>query len=355
MADLKEEKQAVVPVEDIEAQGMEELEGRFDLIKIPNDEELTKAIENMKRALTYIEFVQNAVIARSKPGDWVLRDGKPYFTEAGCNRFRGPFRIYFKKDLQSWTIDAQGNRREISDRNVYEGDVRFIFFAGTAGSALLGSEGYFVGGARLPEPGEKGFWDKGDILNYTKKARANYDGLVIRKITGMENLTLEDLKAQGVDVSKIEKVEYVKTEKADSGEAQELWNWILDLNDGDVKRAEDYLFKLTDNPEKKFKGKARPSQLSAGQMKWIRPKVHDEWKKKFPEKAKETKAPESNAAASQTNDGFLKSVQVLRPKISDDDYAEILNSFGVMKPEEVQAEKHNDFLRSMSKKVKEGK
>lgn len=348
-------EEALIPIEEIETPEMQEVEGGFQLLKIPNDEELTKAVGSMENAIKFVERIQAAVLQRTRPGDWVLRDGKPYFTEAGCNRFRAPFGIY-SKDIKSWTIDADGNRREIGDRNVYSGDVRFIFVAGVIGSKLLGVEAYFEGGSKLDD----GFKEKDDVLFYAKKARANWYGSGIRKLTGMENFRVDDLEKAGIDVKQIQAIQSVKTEKADSAEAQELHNMLVDLNDGDVKKAEDYLFKLTDNPEKKFKGKTRASQLSAGQMKWIMPKVHSEWAKKFPEKSeKDTANPAkpanetTNEGHTQSNDGFLNSIKAIRSKgVSDADYAAVLKEFKVEDPFGLSNGDRNKFLIQLGKKVK---
>lgn len=335
---------------DIEALDIpvQEVDRGLKFLNLPNKEELDRALVSMDNAIEFVEKVQGAVLKRSRPGDWVFRDGKPYFTEAGCNRFRAPFGIY-DKEVKSWTIDADGNRREINDRNVFEGDIRFIFVAGIIGSKLLGVEAYFEGGAKLND----GFKEKDDVLFYAKKARANWYGTGIRKLTGMENFTIADLKAAGIDTDKVQAITSVTTAKADTGEAQELHDMILDLNDGDIKKAEDYLFKLTDNQAKGYKGKKRASQLSAGQMKWIMPKVHSEWKVRFPEKAA---TPEAKAEASaEPSSGFLKSVEALKSKVKDEEFGKLLAKYSVSDPYEVSAENQNKFLLELKKLAEGGK
>ena len=174
----------------------------FSILKIEGEKDLKAALERMDAALSYIDQVRNFVMKRTKPNDWTDQSGNPYFGESGCNRFMAPFQ-FFEKDIDSWTVDAQGIKRGFNEKNVFEGEIRLIMFRGVIGSKLLGIEASFEGGSRLDD----GFKSKDDILFYSMKAKANWRGRGFRKVLGMENLTWADLAAAGIKQADVKKVE----------------------------------------------------------------------------------------------------------------------------------------------------
>lgn len=322
----------------------------FSVLKIGSERDLKAALDRMDSALTYIDQVRSFVIKRTKPNDWTDQSGKPYFGEAGCNRFMAPFQMN-ERDVESWTIDDQGIKRGFGEKNVFEGNILFIMFRGIIGSKLLGIEASFEGGSKLDD----GFKSKDDILFYSMKAKANWRGRGFRKILGMENLTWEDLAAGGVKRDQVAKIDRQTTAKADSKTAAEVWEMLLELNEGDPNKAEDYLFKMTDQPPK-FPGKRRPAHCSEKALAWIGAKIRSEYHAKFPDKKPAAGATpgDGNGGAHPPDDAFRSSIENLQKLVSKDDYLAVLKEFGVGDAVEVSAAKRNAFLTTLSSKRKGG-
>ena len=336
-------------VEEMDLPIQEDRHESFSVLKIKNAKELEEALTRMDSALAYIDEVRNFVIKRTKPNDWTDQSGNPYFGEAGCNRFAAPFQL-FEKDVESWTIDDQGVKRSFDEKNVFEGKIVLIMFHGTIGSKLLGIEASFEGGSRLDD----GFKSKDDILFYSMKAKANWRGRGFRKILGMENLTWADLVIANIKPGDVKKVDRQTTAKAETKEALDAWNILLELNEGDAKRAEDYLFKMTNSD--RFPGKRRPAHCSQKQLDWILPKLKTEHAAKFPDRkpASGATANEGNGGVQPGDDTFRTSVDNLRPLVSDADYHAVLTEFGVTEPVELAAAKRQSFLLKLGSKRKGG-
>lgn len=241
----------------------------FEFTKFPeNQAELDKALTKVDMRLKYVDAISAFLLKRTKPNDWLDQNGNPYFCEAGCNRMMAPFGIY-EKDLTVFSIDSEGNKREISDKNMFAGDIRFFLFRGIIGSKLLGIESTFEGGAKLDD----GFKGKEDSLFYLLKGKANWRGRGVRKLLGMENRTWDELEANGIKRDGIKAVTRTTTEKASSEDADKLWEKLLEMAGGDPIKAEDILEKTTKSDDGKYKGKRRPSQLSAASMKFVMSKL----------------------------------------------------------------------------------
>ena len=284
----------------------------FYLIKLPDEASLDQKLVLAQQAIHFVSKLRDFVLRNSRPNDWMLQNGNPYFCEAGCNRFAGPFGIY-EKELTSFSIDANGQKRELSEKNMFEGDIRFFFFSGVIGSKLLGFDMHIDGGTSL----EDGFKSKTDLLFYYQKAKANFRGRAIRKITGLENLTVDDLEKAGIKLSEVKQVNRVSTPKADTEQAKKLWDMLLKLNDGDQIKAEDALLKTTTS--EKYAGKRRPSQLTEKQMEWILPKVEKEYNAKFGNGTEVNSSPSDNVTKM-----FLANLDAMTKAISKEDYQKFL-------------------------------
>lgn len=318
----------------------------FSLLKIGSEKEFTEALTKVDNALKLVDQLRGFCLQRSKPNDWLDTGGNPYFTDAGCNRFRAPFGMY-EQGVKMWTIDSNGIRKEINERTVFEGEIDFIFFEGIIGSKLLGVEASFQGGSRPSK--EDAFRSKEDILFYIQKGKANWNGRGFRKLLGLENLTWDDLSNAGINREKVRRVEYLTTEKGNPKDAKKLWDMLLELNDGDPTKAEDYLFNLTNSDQ--YKGKRRPSQLTAKQIPWITKKVQAEWEKWFPEKvSQESKAEPAPAnGVKVTDDSFQKSIANLKAHIEEKDWADLLAKFHIQDVVEIAIDKRNTFLLELGK------
>jgi hypothetical protein len=318
----------------------------FSISKIANEKEFAEALTKIDNALKLVDKLREFCLQRSKPNDWLDTGGNPYFTDAGCNRFRAPFGMY-ERDVKMSTVDSNGVRKEISDRTVFEGEIEFVFFEGIIGSKLLGVEASFQGGSRPSK--EDAFRSKEDMLFYIQKGKANWNGRGFRKLLGLENLTWEILDKAGIKHDQVRKIEFVTTEKGAAEDVKKLWDMLLELNDGNPAKAEDYLFNLTNSDQ--YKGKRKPSQLTAKQIPWITRKVQEEREKRFPEKVsqepKET-AP-ANGNGKVTDDSFQKSILNLRQHVDEKEWSNLLQRHHVQDVVEIAVDKRNPFLLELGK------
>lgn len=314
---------------------------RFSITKIPTDEALKQAFAAVDNSLKYIDKVRELVLIRTKPNDWTNQSGNPYLGEAGLQRFRAVFQI-FERDVVGYTIDAQGRRRKFTEEKAFDGDIKFIIYEGTMGSTLLGVEATIEGGSAL----EDKFRTKDDVLFYSKKAKANWVGRGLRKLLGLDNLTWDDLAKVNITKENVKAVERSTTDRPESDDMKKLWQYLLDLNEGNTTKAEDYLEKLTTSEQ--YKGKRRPSRLTDGQMKWIFPKVKTEHKTKFPEKHVD----EKNGTPA-TSSKFLDSVKLFADKLGEAEFKSFLYEKGLDDVSKVPQSEQNKLLVELKKRVEE--
>ena len=152
------------------------------------------------------------------PQDWARFENKPYLTSWGAERIRRPLGIKLKN------LDFQIVKREDSSGSKYEiviakADAEQEIKDPSTGKVLAKDEFPAVGFAstkdqffitRKNEEGEKITLDPADV-DIQKIYYSAYSDLVrnaVSRMMGLRNLTLEDLKRMGIDVSKIMKVEF---------------------------------------------------------------------------------------------------------------------------------------------------
>jgi hypothetical protein len=321
-------------------------EGGFKLLSIADEKKLVEALALAENALKYVDKLREFCLARSKPNDWTNQNGNPYFGEAGCNRFAAPFGM-FERDVESYTIDAEGNKRSVNEKKAFEGDIKFIFFEGIFGSRLLGIEASFEGGSKLDD----GFKSKDDILFYSQKGKANLRGRAYRKMLGMENVTWDELEKFNIRPDSVKKIERVSTTKAESEDAKKLWDILLELAGGDVKGAEDLLFNKTNS--EKYKGKTRPSALSEKAMAFLLPFFEGELKKKGGSVKESVSAapPAPNGAGNEKPESFESKVKELKVKLTQDEFEGVLQVFGVMNESKITEAQRAPFLVQLNKRV----
>jgi hypothetical protein len=337
-------------VEDVASQLVikEEVEvGGWLVTGLKDDKELEKLVSEADRRLRFVDSMRDLIAKRTKVNDWLNQNGNPYLTEAGLSRFRAAFGIY-EKDVTSYTIDAEGNKKSISEVNVFSGDIRFIMFTGIVGSKLLGVDYSYEGGSRL----EDGFKNKDDILFYMQKAKANWNGRALRKLLGMENFSWEELEKYGIKKDMVRTIERISTQKVDTEKAKELHNLLLELNEGDVKKAEDYLESLTKSD--KYAGKRRASQLSEAQINWILPKIKNELNKKFPDK-KVDKSVDDVVSGNASEQKFLDTVKLLVEDIKEEDFLSFLYENNINDWTKLTGQPRNKFIIELKKYVAERK
>lgn len=162
-----------------------------------------QAIEKASKAIEFWNKVEKLALKRTNHRDWVDQGGFPYLTSPGAEKVAGPFgvRIY----------NVESIRR---DREDEKGKYYFYEFKGTVACRFSGMMLETVGtcssrdkffstayGQALPQA-------EVDETNILKAAYSNFMHNAVTKVLGMRNLTWDDLKAAGVDVEKVIKVDY---------------------------------------------------------------------------------------------------------------------------------------------------
>lgn len=363
---MAKQESAVEPIEIVEPPVIahDEFEQEaFALIRIGTRDELDKALVAVEARLEFVDKLRTFTLRRTRATDWSIQSDarkgtkRTYLGESGVQRFRAAFGMYEGKmqsdgstisDLSSYTVDSAGARRDRTSAKFFEPPISFIWFEGTVGSKLLNVEAWFQGAVKV----EEGFWSKDDIHNFYKKAQANFIGRAFRKLLGLENISLDELKTAGINIDDIPSIDRVTTEKAASADAVELHKMLLALNEGNPKKAEDYLFAMTNSD--KYKGKRTASSLTDNQMKWILPKVRSEHDAKFPEKAAERTAAvaeqstqTSAQSSSESNTKFQQSVAGVAKTITEADYAAVCAEYAIQDIAEIAVDKRNAFLLSL--------
>lgn len=217
------------------------------------------------RVGAYKKLILTAYKLTSEP-DWVNQSGKFYLQASGCEKIKNPFGI-------SW--EKISKRKE--DREDEKGRYYIYFFQGTFFSKLLGSRIEVIGkrSSRSAFFGKKG----GEILPLSEideedVAMAAMSNMIVNgvsRLIGIRNPSEEQLKAAGLDLTKVQTVKYEgEVSKEESGKGEEAWKMLLELNEGDPEKARALCLELSSFYSKRDKktipGKKDPRDLSG---KWL--------------------------------------------------------------------------------------
>lgn len=154
--------------------------------------------------------VVGACVKLTKPPDWVAMGDQMYLQESGAERVKGVIGFVMPQPPEC-------------ERIVVENGFAF-FFQGYAGSRRLGTVDYFVGGRSSTEKFFDKFDEDGnrlpvDELLVRKAAYTNYVNRAISGLAGLRGLTIEDLKALGLDVTRCRAVAFGEGTKGGKGGA----------------------------------------------------------------------------------------------------------------------------------------
>lgn len=205
------------------------------------------AVRKADSIIKAFDSVTKLALQRTNASDWVKMGKGYYLQESGAMKVRPIFGIYFR-DL---TIAEQKNE---------DGSTAFTAQV-TCGSTVLdkwyGTEAT-IGQIGTRSSGDKFFGQNPDLQDVKKAAIANCRGRAIVALLGLQNMTADDLRKQGVKVDDITGVEYKTgsqggaTADASDKEVQvKLYNLMVKhYSTNDEKVLGKYLQELT-----AFKGK----------------------------------------------------------------------------------------------------
>lgn len=237
-------------------------------------DDLVRMAEYAEKRVEAIKRIKRAALAVTSNYDWVSQNEKPYLQVSGAEKIARLFGI-------SWRID------EPEKTKTEDGHYSYIF------------KGYFsLGSTEIEAIGSRGskdpFFSKShgkDIPpseinenNVRKAAFTNLLGNGITRLLGLRNLTWEDLKASGIEKSKVGRVTYKKKEmKKETKELRgKIGSMLLEISGNDKKMASKLLESTTffiAKDGKKVKGKKSLSELTEKAIPTVYGKVKKEYEK----------------------------------------------------------------------------
>jgi hypothetical protein len=181
--------------------------------------DIDEVVTRLEKSIASYKRLKVVALKLTDESDWVSVNKKPYLTETGCHKIAPAFGVHLTKP-------------EIKSEYHEDKNGRYLVYiaSGQAFSRVLNvwisdigtcsQRDKFFAKETDPVTGKKVWKELADIdlTDIIKKAVSNLNGRLIRKLLGMVGLSWEDLKAAGLDTSKITQVEF-KTKSAAGQEA----------------------------------------------------------------------------------------------------------------------------------------
>jgi len=179
--------------------------------------DIEREIQILEKEIEFFKKIQNVSLKLTKPSDWILqrREGEdqptPYPMERGLENIR-----------IAWGIDVSG--LAMTQEWAEDKDGRYYTYVAT-GRAYSKRLGSYIEDIGVCSQRDKFFgrisggWKEiqdVDMANIRRKAVTNLYSRLIRRMTGLMNVTLEDLLAAGFDQKSLPMVEY----KSGAGKAK---------------------------------------------------------------------------------------------------------------------------------------
>jgi len=264
------------------------------LTETGDHQSLTEKMADMLQATSMMAAAQRQIVETAvgitTPKDWTNQGGKPYLTEPGAMRVASVLPIK--------TFCISPPRKQFGTESdhpyyIYTCEYGAAWKNGLGEASAIGTCSSkdmlyakrgedFLPMAEVDEP------------NVIKKCCTNGRNNAVKRLLGLQNMTWQELEALGIKQSDVTSVKYGtnKVEDKNPAEAEDLRKkireMILEMSNGDVKAAQDYLENITSfkgRDGNQVKGKRETKYLSEAQAKVTYGKV----KKEYEEWEKETK------------------------------------------------------------------
>lgn len=253
-----------------ENEKIELVPGNQEIITIEEAEDL---ISIAQRRIDVVDKLVEFSLKRTTERDWVNQGGNPYLVHSGAEKVARLFGIKLSaiKTEKQMSEDSKGK----------------YYIYKTTGTASLPGRYDSIEAIGTCSQRDKfwafsnGNWRETIEIDETNILKASYTNFVVNSIThllGLRNITWDMLEKIGLNVSKIQKVEYKKgaqkTEKLISKEDKEirtkLWDICLEITGGADEEAKFLLKQFTSfkDPEGKEHYVEDIKQLTSS--KWIR-------------------------------------------------------------------------------------
>lgn len=175
---------------------------------VATKEDLAIAIKTAQETIELVKQIKILAIKQTNKHDWVDMQGKPYLQSSGAEKIARLFGI-------SWRICDGYPKRE--DKQDEKGSYYIYSYKGEftmAGKTIevigtCSQRDKFFGRDKNTETGFKNAADV-DITNIMKKANTNMINRGITTLLGIRNLTWDEVKNGGIDVTQTTKVTYAQ-------------------------------------------------------------------------------------------------------------------------------------------------
>ncbi len=238
---------------------------------------LIQMAEFAEKRVDAINRIKRVALKVTNVRDWTNQNGNPYLQVSGSEKVARLFGISWRIDEPQLTTEENGHFSY-----VYKGYFNFglatIEFEGSRGSR----DPFFSKshGKDIP-PSEI------DRNSVKKAALTNTIGNGVTRILGIRNLSWEDLKDAGIDISKMAKVDYGKAEMTEEAKdlRKKIGKMLMEMAGSNKTLASKLLIKYTSFVSKKgeeVKGKSSITGLSEKAIPVTYGKVqkaYEEWKK----------------------------------------------------------------------------
>lgn len=246
------------------------------------DDNLIQMAELAEKRVEAINRIKRAALAVTNARDWTNQNGNPYMQVSGGEKVARLFGISWRIDEPQLTIYEDGHF-SFTYKGYFSFGLATIEFEGSRSSR----DPFFskAHGKDIP-PSEI------DRNNIKKAALTNTIGNGVTRILGIRNLSWDDLKDSGIDISKITKIEYAKTEMTEEAKdlRKKIGKMLMEMAGNNKAEASKLLIKYTSFVSKKgeeVKGKSSITALSEKAIPVTYGKVqkaYEEWKKEKKEK-----------------------------------------------------------------------
>ena len=257
------------------------MEEKNNIEKLPvgiGADNLIQIAEFAEKRVDAINRIKRVALRVTNARDWTNQNGNPYLAVSGGAKVARLFGISWRIDEPQLTSYEDGH---------FSFTYKGYFTLGTATIEFEGSRSsrdpFFsrAHGKDIP-PSEI---DKNDIK---KAALTNTIGNGVTRILGIRNLSWEDLKESGIDISKIVKIEYAKTEMTEEIKdlRKKIGKMLMEMAGENKEEASKLLVKytsFTSKDGKEVKGKSSIINLSEKAIPVTYGKIkeaYEEWVKK---------------------------------------------------------------------------
>lgn len=170
----------------------------------PDEVDSVAVIKRVEAITKAIDGAVKVSLQRTNSADFVRMGGKFYMQASACQKIRSVWGIYFRNKEVAKEVNPDGSYG--------------YYVTGVVGSQLLdrfygkeitieadggrsSKDPFFTGKYGLKEP---------DSMDVRKAAISNFEARAISSFLGLKNFTEDDLRKNGIDVSKVTGVEYQK-------------------------------------------------------------------------------------------------------------------------------------------------